>query len=481
MVKQGQIQIEVRYSGEMTEGKSCIRQKGKQEVGFMEQSKVRGYGSRGWVLIIWIATAFLAYMVVGNYPLNILADLYGGAPTLSKIYSIASIIGIAIQLVASSYIGRLKSIKKLGAIMGILSMLALLGIMFIPGYIPGTMQKVWQIVYGLGTVLTVMYGTFALSILVGQWFPTRKGTVMGIATLAFPLGNGVIGAFAATAFKGGTPHIVQAFLPFLIIFIIGWVIGVIFVPDYPEQAGAYRDNDKNMTPEMAKAMMEAEIEGKRTTVWKIGATLKCRDFWFITIPAGAMLFFSVGTMTQTNAILGTMGESINKFGGFAGIMLMICIFGCVGSFVLGLLDTKLGTKKAMIIGCALTLLAGILGAIPNPTCLVASLICLALFMGASSNFTVSAAAQYWRREDFGSVFAVLNPVANLINAAGPTGVAILLYSKMGYQAIFIAAAVTGAISIVLMLLFNTKHVKEVDDKYRTAAGKPLDDALANRK
>ena len=65
----------------MTEGKSCIRQKGKQEVGFMEQSKVRGYGSRGWVLIIWIATAFLAYMVVGNYPLNILADLYGGAPT----------------------------------------------------------------------------------------------------------------------------------------------------------------------------------------------------------------------------------------------------------------------------------------------------------------------------------------------------------------------------------------------------------------
>ena len=194
-----------------------------------------------------------------------------------------------------------------------------------------------------------------------------------------------------------------------------------------------------------------------------------------------MLFFSVGTMTQTNAILGTMGESINKFGGFAGIMLMICIFGCVGSFVLGLLDTKLGTKKAMIIGCALTLLAGILGAIPNPTCLVASLICLALFMGASSNFTVSAAAQYWRREDFGSVFAVLNPVANLINAAGPTGVAILLYSKLGYQAIFIAAAVTGAISIVLMLLFSTKHVKEVDDKYRTAAGKPLDDALANHK
>ena len=39
----------------------------------MGQSKSRGYGPRGWVLIIWIATAFLAYTAIGNYPLNILA------------------------------------------------------------------------------------------------------------------------------------------------------------------------------------------------------------------------------------------------------------------------------------------------------------------------------------------------------------------------------------------------------------------------
>ena len=44
----------------------------------MGQSKVKGYGSRGWILIIWIATAFLSYLVIGNYPLNILSDLYGG-------------------------------------------------------------------------------------------------------------------------------------------------------------------------------------------------------------------------------------------------------------------------------------------------------------------------------------------------------------------------------------------------------------------
>ena len=92
----------------------------------MGQKKRIGYGTRGWVLIIWIATAFLAYTAIGNYPLNILSDLYGGQQTLSSIYTVASIIGVIVQLIASSFIGRLKSVKRMGVIFGILSILALL-------------------------------------------------------------------------------------------------------------------------------------------------------------------------------------------------------------------------------------------------------------------------------------------------------------------------------------------------------------------
>lgn len=449
----------------------------------MEQNKVKGYGARGWLLIIWIATAFLAYMVIGNYPLNILADLYGGQQTLSTIYTVASVIGVIIQLIASSFIGRLKSVKKLGSIMGLLSIIALLCIMFIPGYIPGAVQMAWRAAYGLGTVLSVMYGTFAISILVGQWFPTRKGSVMGIATCAFPLGNGVIGLFAGAVFSGGQPNIIGAFMPFFIIILVGWIIGLILIPDYPEQVGAYRDNNPNMTPEMAKAMMEQEIKDRKTTVWKLNHTLTTRDFWFLTIPAGFLLMFSVGTMTQTNAILGAMGDGLNKFGGFSGVMMMICIFGLIGSLVLGFVDTRMGTKKAMLIACVIMLIAGILGAVSSPEkpgLLVAALICLALFMGASSNFTVSLAAQYWRREDFGTVFASVNPIANLLSALGPMLIAIVMIAA-GYNAIFVVIAVVGVLSIVLTFLFSAKHVKEKDDKYRKEAGKPLDDALEGRK
>lgn len=406
------------------------------------------------MLVLWLATAFLAYTVIGNYPLNILADLYGGAQKLSAIYTAASVVGILIQLGISGSIGKVKSIRMVSLMLGVLTVLSLVGIM----YIPMSNPALWQVMYGVGTVISVMYGTFAISILVGQWFPTRKGTIMGIATLAFPVGNGLLGPFAASVFSKGFPDVAGAFLPFLLVIIAGWALGFIFIKDYPEQCGAYRDNNQSLTPEIAKKMMLEEIENKKTTVWKTGHTLKCLDFWLITIPMGTLLMFSVGMMTQTAAIIGSFGDALN----YGQIMGMIMIFGCIGSYVLGLLDTKLGTKTAMTIAVLIMIVAGILGAIPNPTTLMIALICLAVFMGASSNFTVSGAVQYWRREDFPSVFAVVNPVANLFNAVGPMVVAMLLYSAVGYRLIFIVTIVVGVVSLLLIVMFQPSRVKALD-------------------
>ena len=186
--------------------------------------------------------------------------------------------------------------------------------------------------------------------------------------------------------------------------------------------------------------------------------------------------FSVGMMTQTAAIVGQF-ESLN----YATVMMLIMIFGIIGSYVLGVIDTAIGTKKAIAIAVVIMILSGVFGMIQNAGCLIVSLILLAVFMGASSNFTVSAAAQYWRREDFSSVFACLNPIANIFNAIAPTVIAFLLYTSLGYRLCFAVTAICGVISLILILLFSGKHVKEVDDKYRQEAGKALDDELSSRK
>jgi MFS family permease len=504
----------------------------------MEQAKIKGFGFRGWMLIIWVATAFLSYVVIGNYPLNIFTSneevlVYGDASTLSTIYTIASIVGIAIQLILSQFAGKIKSWKKLGVILGLVSIITLLGLMFLQ---PGTP---WLVIYGIGTVISAMYGTWCLSVLIGVWFPTRKGMVMGIVTFAFPIANGVIGVFAGNYFGGlfarlGTQmdaavgNLIQqgvdpeaaagiamgqfaqqsacsAFLPFLIILVIGLLIGIFLITDFPEQCGAFRDNNRNMTPEMAQAMMKAEEENRRTTVWKTGHTLACPDFWLITIPMGLLLMFAVGMMTQTQAIIGAFGNAYDFCGGYTGVMIIVAIFGIVGSFIFGIIDQKLGTKKAVIIAMICMVISGLLGATRSAMPLFVGIIILAMFMGASSNFTVSSAVQYWRLEDFPSVFSAINPVANLINAVGPMLVATLFYSALGSfmgaaeasgtitdetaalaaQAgsgtVFMFCAIFGAIGLVLALLFRPSRVKKYDDKYRTAAGKPLDDVLVGRK
>lgn len=436
------------------------------------------FGVKGWILLIYQFLAFVAFTVFTNYPMNMLADLYGGAQTLSKIYTAGAIAAIVFQLILSQFIGKI-SIKKFGSVLGVL---ALLFSLIISVMNPFTCNiTVWQACYFIVCFLVPMWATFSVSTLVGQWFPTKKGSFMGIATIAFPIVNGLMGLFAGLVFHGEMPNPKGGFLPFWIICLIGFLLGLIFIKDYPEQCGAYRDNNKDMTPEMANAMLQADIENKKKSVWKTGGCLSSRDYWFITIPCGLMLMFSVGTMTQTSSIIGAYGAEMDKFGGFSGVMLMICIFGIIGSIVIGFLDQALGTKKAMIISCAVMLLSGVCGALGNATGTVAALILLAIFMGASSNFTVSAAAQYWRREDFTSVFAVLNPVANLLSAVGPTIIAMTMFSAAGVTGVFKVIAVAGVLGVVLMLLFSKKHVKKVDDKRREKAGLVLDDALVGRK
>ena len=93
--------------------------------------------------------------------------------------------------------------------------------------------------------------------------------------------------------------------------------------------------DSSFTPEIAQAMMRQEMENKKTTVWTLGNTLKCRDFWLITIPMGTLLMCSVGMMTQTQSIISSHPE-LN----FGMVMAGIMVMSCFGSWLLGVLDTK---------------------------------------------------------------------------------------------------------------------------------------------
>ena len=433
------------------------------------------FGFRGWMLMIFEITAFLLFQAMGNFPMNMLADMYGGAAKISPLYTAGSLVGVVLQLILANFVGKMKSVKTMTLGFGLASIIVAVGVAALPA------GPIWMVAYFLVNVLTCIYGMFGIGIIIGQWFPTRKGVFMGIATFAFPVCNGLMGPFAGIVFNEGYmaahhhPNVFGGFLPFLIVGLIGWLIGLIFIKDYPEQCGCYRDNDKSFTKEKADAMLAEEIEAKKTTVWKLGNTLKCGSFWLITIPCGTLLGCSVGAMTQTTQIFAANGLA-DKFDMLMG---MVMIFALIGSYVLGLIDGKFGTKTAITVSVIVMLIAGILGAIGGGA-MIPAIIMLAIFMGAASNFTVSGAAQYWRREDFSTVFGYLNPIANVLQCVGPMMFAMLI-AMVNVKAPFIATAVIAVISLICVLCFKPSNVKACDDKYRAKAGKPLDDALVGRK
>ncbi len=448
----------------------------------MNQSQAKGFGTRGVLLIVVLFLGFFMFQVFTNYPLNILADFYGGSQTVAMLLTIGTLAGVVTQIILSRFVGHIKSIKKVASIFGIIAIICAWLVAAIPFYMTG----LWYVFY-LGVNYTVtLYALFFMSIIAGQWFPRRKGTIMGISTIAYPVCNAVIGFFATAVFKpmetgaSDAPAIFRSFIPFLILATIGVILFLALITDYPEQCGAYRDNDKSFTPEMANQMLAQEIEDKKTTVWTTGHTFMNRDFWCASVVCGLILMCAVGTMTQSSTIIANF-PALN----YTIIMMVIALCGAVGSWLLGVIDTAVGTKKSMLICVILMVIAGVLGFAACQTgvgiFLIISLALVGIFMGASSNYMVSVSVQYWRREDFASVFSCLNPVSNIFNALAPTIVAMILYSAIGINGVFLLLTIAGIIGVVLMLIFSPKHIKAVDDKYREAAGKPLDDALVGRK
>lgn len=449
----------------------------------MNQSQAKGFGSRGILLIIVLFLGFFMFQTFTNYPLNILAeDFYGGSQTVAMLLTIGTLAGVVTQIILSRFVGNIKSIKKAASVFGIIAIVCAWLVAAISFYMTG----LWYVFY-LGVNYTVtLYALFFMSIIAGQWFPCRKGTIMGISTIAYPVCNAVIGFFATAVYKpletgvSDSPAIFRSFLPFLILTTIGVILFLALITDYPEQCGAYRDNDKSFTPEMANQMLAQEIEDKKTTVWTTAHTFTNRDFWCASVVCGLILMCAVGTMTQSSTIIASF-EKLN----YTIIMMIIALCGAVGSWLLGVIDTAVGTKKSMLICVILMALAGLLGFIACAAgigvLIIISLALVGIFMGASSNYMVSVSVQYWRREDFASVFSCINPVANIFNAVAPTIVALIMYSAIGINGVFLMILAAGIAGIILMIIFSPKHISAVDDRYREAAGKPLDGALEGRK
>lgn len=441
----------------------------------MKSEKRIGLGFRGTLLVIYQFLAFAMYCCLNQIGQNMYPTLNGSAwngTLIATVYTIATIVSIVLQFIVGKKIANSGHLKGISIFLLSLSAACAIGMATLH-----SSEAIWLIVWGLAMFSSTLGATFVVSAIVGQWFPRRKGTVMGIATLAFPVINGIALTIFGNMLSKGQ---LVAWLPWIIMDVVGILICAIFIKEYPEQCGAYPDNDKSITPEMAKEMLNAQLEAKKKSVWNFKNMLRTPGFWLITIPLGILLLGSVGPMTQVMSILDTYEGFI--IGGVAPTakgtiaLLVFAGIGCLGSWIIGMIDTKFGTKTAIIISCALMLISGILCLFHVLPLFYVGFGCLQLFMGAGSNFEVSVAAQYWRREDFPSAFSFINPLANLICAFGPFLMAGLHALTGSFTLVWIIIAALGAIGLIMTIIFKPSMIINSDKKYRAEAGLPEEGA-----
>ena len=118
-----------------------------------QQPMPKGYGWRGWMLMIYQMCAYIGYVAYTSYPVNVLSSYVGGTTVTTFITMVGSLLSFIITyFIVAPRIGRIRNQKALSLLFGVISMVIGILIMVIPA---DTMTVLWCIVFGCG-LLTII-------------------------------------------------------------------------------------------------------------------------------------------------------------------------------------------------------------------------------------------------------------------------------------------------------------------------------------
>ena len=300
------------------------------------RSSVTNFG-KGWEVIFYCMGIFWFYVGMVNDGSNITAPavakkLGEQAGTVLNMNSIAGIVGVLLFII----IGQIN--RKIGARICSAICTIIAGISYIIiGNSSSLAMYTFAMICIVGSIMSAGY--ISGGTLVAQWFPKKKGVVMGYTTMGHNLASALYVPFIA--FLVGKFGIEKGVvLPSVIAMILG-ILGFIFIRNTPQEKGLNPDNVSDEVYKNEYFTSEIDHDGGWTTI----KLLKTKELWLAAITTGCFQICSVGVMSQLvvrNMSLGfTQVQAIS-------IMTVVACIGVFGSFLIGVFDDKWGTKKTMI-------------------------------------------------------------------------------------------------------------------------------------
>ena len=402
-------------------------------------------------LIINGMIAYLVYNFTNTVALNVyvpaIAELKGiEASTLLYWNTIGSLVAVVASLIVGKISGKI-GLKRLTVIGFILQGLSFMLIPLVPGVICG-------VFVGFNQVASIIYCQLVVGARVGNWYPKRKGEILGIVTaililsslVLLPLFNNMIVSMGVR----------NAMVIFGVAFLIWGIVSIFLVKDNPEDVGLYPEN---MSAEEAAAMKVTKADTQKSN-WSYGNLLKNGHFLASAIGWGLNLMALVGVASVIVAVLLSKGMTMDQavaIAAFAGVMQMI------GSVVSGFIDTRISTKAVITIFMIMAAIACvILGLAPAGAVvmLIIGYYLLMIMSGAPNNLMPS---QYLSLSGGGVDFMLFNglalAIASILRAFGTSIMAFCNDHLGGYN---VALLIFAAGSVVAMILIRAGGFQKIE-------------------
>lgn len=403
------------------------------------KNSVINFGRPGWGVIFYCMAMFWFYVGFVNDGSNITAPAVarrlGMQPgTILNMNSIAGIIGVLLFII----IGQINN--KIGArkTSGIFTIIAGVGYICI-GNASSLLVYTAAMSCVVGGIMSAGY--IAGGTLVTQWFPKKKGVVMGYTTMGHNLASAFYVPFITVLVN--TFGVEKGVIVPAILSIILGIIGLIFIRNTPQEYGLNPDNVSDEVYRNEYHIDEADKDGG----WTVIELLKVKELWLAAITTGFFQICSVGVMSQL--VVRNMSLGFTEVQAISIMTLLACI-GVVGSFLIGVLDDKIGTKKTMILFGIWYIIALLANVSETKLGIYLSIFMIGMAIGGSANFTTSLPASIFGRHGFDKVNSVIFPIQGFVTSLcfAVNGIVLNLTGNLKYA--YIVFAGVAALTIILV-------------------------------
>lgn len=402
------------------------------------------FGKWGWSIIIYVMILNFFYAALTTDGQNLFPTFFAevngwNSNTLLAVATPAGIIGIIGNFVFSRVVIKVKAKTVAGVTMIVTGIC--FGILGLAPSIP-----VYFVAMCLVCFFASGFGLSAQPVFMAHWFPKKKGIALGWSTMGAPFSS----AFFVSGFSilFGKMGLTKSFLLIGVIVVILGIISFFWAKDYPEEVGAYPDNMPPSETESSETMEAAEGKSQFT----LGALMKDKDMWLISIGFGLMWMTLVGILSQFIPRMLSVGYDQSQ----ALFMLtVVSIIAIPGSYFWGWLDSKIGTKKASFV-FAFSYVIALVMLIASTNAVVVWIGCIFAGFGVGGllNLLTSMVISVYGRMDFVFANSVIVPIASVLRVLAFLVVAVLLQISQGSYTlpyiVFIVIDIIGACLILLV-------------------------------